>query len=67
MRIKVDIDDELVKEAFSLSEFKRKKELIHEALKLFVKAKRRKDLSELAGAVSFHEGYNYKELRRMRR
>ncbi len=66
MRTNIDIDDELIKEAFSLSEFKTKKELIHEALRLFVKVKRRKDLTELAGAISFHEGYDHKDLRRMR-
>ena len=67
MRTNVDIDDELIEEAFSLSESRTKKELIHEALRLFVKVRRRKDLTELAGAIYFHEGYDHKELRRTRR
>ncbi len=66
MRTNIVIDDELLKEAFSLSQAKTKKELIHEALRLLVKVKKRKDLTELAGTISFHEEYNHKKLRRMR-
>lgn len=66
MRTNIVIDDDLLNEAFSLSEAKTKKELIHEALKLYIKIKKRKDLTELAGAISFHEGYDHKRLRRTR-
>ncbi len=66
MRTNIVIDDELLKEAFSLSDAKTKKELIHEALRLLIKVKKRKDLTELAGAITFHEGYDHKRLRRTR-
>ncbi|RLD92542.1 MAG: type II toxin-antitoxin system VapB family antitoxin [Aquificota bacterium] len=66
MRTNIVIDDDLLNEAFSLSEAKTKKELIHEALKLYIRIKKRKDLTELAGAISFHEGYDHKRLRRTR-
>ncbi len=66
MRTNVVIDDELLEEAFSLSQAKTKKELIHEALRLLIKVRKRKDLTELAGSISFHEGYNHKKLRRTR-
>lgn len=66
MRTNIVIDDDLLKEAFSLSQAKTKKELIHEALRLLVKVRKRKDLTELAGTISFHEEYNHKKLRRTR-
>lgn len=66
MRTNIVIDDDLLQEAFLVSNAKTKKELIHEALRLYVKVKKRKDLTELAGSISFHEGYNYKKLRRTR-
>ncbi|RLD97582.1 MAG: type II toxin-antitoxin system VapB family antitoxin [Aquificota bacterium] len=66
MRTNIVIDDDLLNEAFSLSEAKTKKELIHEALRLYIRVKKREDLTELAGAISFHEGYDHKRLRRTR-
>ena len=54
MRTNIVIDDELLNQAFSVSNAKTKKDLIHEALKEFIRLKKRKDLKELAGAVSFH-------------
>ncbi len=64
MRTNIVIDDDLLNEAFSLSNVKTKKELIHEALRLFVRIKGRKDLTELAGSISFYDGYDHKKLRR---
>ncbi|MBW1731504.1 MAG: type II toxin-antitoxin system VapB family antitoxin [Deltaproteobacteria bacterium] len=64
MRTNIVIDDDLLNEAFSLSSAKTKKDLIHEALRLFVKIKKRKDLAELAGSISFYDGYDHKKLRR---
>lgn len=64
MRTNIVIDDDLLKEAFSLSDAKTKKELIHQALRLFVRVKKRKDLTELAGSISFYNGYDHKKLRR---
>jgi Arc/MetJ family transcription regulator len=66
MRTNIVIDDELLNEAFSVSNAKTKKDLIHEALKEFIRLKKRKDLTELAGAVKFHKNYNHKKLRKLR-
>ena len=66
MRTNIVIDDELLNEAFSVSNAKTKKDLIHEALKEFIRIKKRKDLTELAGAVKFHKNYNHKKLRKLR-
>jgi Arc/MetJ family transcription regulator len=66
MRTNIVIDDELLNEAFSVSNAKTKKDLIHEALKEFIRLKKRKDLAELAGAVRFHKNYNHKKLRKLR-
>jgi len=66
MRTNIVIDDELLDEAFSVSNAKTKKDLIHEALKEFIRLKKRKDLKELAGAVRFHKNYDHKKLRRLR-
>jgi len=64
MRTNVVIDDDLLNQAFSLSNARTKKDLIHEALKLFVTIRKRRDLTELAGSISFYDGYNHKKLRR---
>jgi Arc/MetJ family transcription regulator len=66
MRTNIIIDDDLLNQAFSLSEARTKKDLIHEALRLFVTIKKRKDLTELAGSILFYDGYDHKELRRTR-
>lgn len=63
MRTNIEIDDDLIKEAFSLTEVRTKKELVHLALQEFVKAKKKKDLLELSGKIQFSEGYDYKSLR----
>ena len=66
MRTNIDIDDALLNEAFSISDAKTKKELIHEALKEFIRIRRRKDLTELAGQIQFRKDYDHKALRTLR-
>mgnify|MGYP003565413047 CR=1 FL=1 len=67
MRTNIVIDDELLNEAFSVSNAKTKKDLMHEALQEFIRLKKRKDLVELAGTVRFHKNYDYKKMRKLRR
>lgn len=67
MRTNIEIDDELLAQAFSVSRSRTKKELIHEALREFIRLKKRKDLTELAGFIQFHEDYDHKKLRDTRR
>jgi len=66
MRTNIVIDDELLNEAFSVSKAKTKKDLIHEALEEFIRLKKRKDLTELAGSIMLHKNYDHKELRKLR-
>lgn len=64
MRTNIVLDEELVSEAARLSGIKTKRELVHEALKLFVQINKRKSLSDLAGKIRFAPGYDYKKYRR---
>jgi Arc/MetJ family transcription regulator len=66
MRTNVVIDDVLMEEAFSVSQSKTKKEIIHEALKELIRLKKRKDLADLAGRISFYTGFDHKALRKIR-
>lgn len=57
MRINVVLDEELVAQASKLSGIRTKKELIHEALRVYIAAKKRKSLLDLRGKVEFAPGY----------
>lgn len=64
MRTNIEIDDELIKEAFKYSPKTTKKDLINEALKRFIEESKRKDLRNLKGKISFRADYDYKKLRK---
>lgn len=66
MRTNIVIDDALLEEAFSVSRARTKKDLVHEALRELIRIKKRKDMTELAGSIEFHQGYDHKKLRKMR-
>ena len=63
MRTNIVLDDELVEEAFRHSDAKTKRELVDRALREFVESRKRRDIRELRGKISFHPGYDYKRLR----
>lgn len=63
MRTNIVLDDRLVDEAFRYSAAKTKKDLIHEALRELIRARKRKSMLELKGRVQFHEGYDHRALR----
>lgn len=63
MRTNINLDDDLVKEAFKYTGAKTKKELIHIALKELVETRKRLNLLDLAGKIKFTENYDYKALR----
>ncbi|MCP4755047.1 MAG: type II toxin-antitoxin system VapB family antitoxin [Proteobacteria bacterium] len=67
MRTNIDIDDNLLEEALSVSKVRTKKDLIHEALKTYVRLKKRKDMTELAGIIDFEKGFDHKKMRETRR
>jgi len=66
MRTNIDLDDELVNEAFKLTGVRTKKELVHMALEELVKSRRRMDWRDLVGRVRFHDGFDPKALGRPR-
>ena len=66
MRTNIVLDDDLVREAFRLSEARSKKELIHAALLELVRLRGRRSLKDLKGKIRFREGYDYKALRTAR-
>jgi Arc/MetJ family transcription regulator len=63
MRTNVDLDDELMSEAFRLTNVSTKKELLHLALHELIHAKRKKNLLDLAGKIELRDDYDYKALR----
>jgi len=67
MRTNIVLDDKLLDEAFSVSDARTKKELIHEALRVLISLKRRKDMTELAGKIEFTDSYNHKAMRKLRK
>ena len=64
MRTNINLDDELVSEAFKYTGAKTKKDLIHIALKELVENHKRLNLLDLAGKIEFVEDYDYKSLRK---
>ena len=66
MRTNIVIDDKLLRAAFAVSEARTKKDLIHEALRVLVSVRKRKDLTELAGKIELTDDYDHKVLRKMR-
>lgn len=63
MRTNIVLDDELVEEAMKISGARTKKELIADALREYVKTRKRMNLMDLDGKVGFSENYDYKSLR----
>jgi Arc/MetJ family transcription regulator len=63
MRTNVVLDDETIKEALKVTGIKTKREVIHQALLILIKTKKRKKLSDLKGKITFSEGYDHKKLR----
>lgn len=66
MRTNIVLDDELVAEAKRLTGIRTQRELVHEALRALVAARRRMSLLDLEGKIEFRPGYDHKALRRNR-
>lgn len=63
MRTNVVMDDELVREAMTLSGLRTKRELVEVALREFVAFRKRLDVRDLRGEGLIDEAYDYKRLR----
>jgi len=65
MRTNIVLNDELVDEAFKLSQtVTTKKELIEMALMEYVNSRKRKNIRELKGKIRFRDDYDYKAMRK---
>jgi len=64
MRTNIVLDEELVAEAMRLSGLKTRRAVVHEALEVLVRLKKRRHLSDLKGKVIFADGYDHRELRK---
>lgn len=66
MRTNIDLDEELLEEAFKLTGVRTKKELVSLALQELIRQRRRKSLTELAGRIQLREDFDPKQMRAMR-
>jgi Arc/MetJ family transcription regulator len=55
MRINIEIDDALMEMALEASNFKTKKQVVEEALKLYVKIHEQKNILNFKGKITFFE------------
>lgn len=63
MEAHVTINDQLFQDALSVSGLQDKERLIEEALKEYIKIKKQKDLTELAGHIEFAPDFDHKKMR----
>ncbi|MEG4576709.1 type II toxin-antitoxin system VapB family antitoxin [Microcoleus sp. N3A4] len=66
MKSPLELDEELVKEAFRLTNFKTEKELIDFALQELIRTRKKRNLLDLSGQIQFAIDYDYKALRENR-
>jgi Arc/MetJ family transcription regulator len=62
-RTNIVLDESLVEEARKLTGIKTTREVVDQALRVFVRVKKRRPLSELKGRIRFADGYDHKALR----
>jgi len=66
MTTNVEINEELVKVALQLTQFKTEKELIEFALQELIRTRKKPNLLDLSGQIQFTPDYDYKALRENR-
>ena len=65
MRTNIELNDELVDEAFKFSKtISTKRELIETALMEYVNTRKRRNIKELRGKIKFRGDYDYKAMRK---
>lgn len=65
MRANIDLEDDLVEEAFLLTGIHSKNELLNLALRELIASRKRKSILDLNGQIEFSEKYDYKKLREL--
>lgn len=63
MRTNIYIDERLIEEAKKLTGLKTKKDIVNLALEELIKNRKRKNLLDIQGKISFTEDYDYKKMR----
>jgi|GEM_PF-405105 len=63
MNTNIDLNDELLQEAFSLTNLKTEQELIDFALQELIRIRKKRNLLELSGQIQFAPDYDYKASR----
>jgi len=66
MRTNIEMDDALVEEAKLLTGLRTKRAVVHEALMVLIRSRKRKSLCDLKGRLRFSPGFDYKSLREER-
>lgn len=62
MKNSIELNEELVKEALRLTNFKTEKELIDFALQELIRTRKKRNLLDLSGQIQFSTDYDYKTL-----
>lgn len=63
MRANIAIDDELIDEALAVTGIKTRRELVATALRELIRARRQKNMLDLAGKIELRQDYDHKKLR----
>jgi Arc/MetJ family transcription regulator len=63
MRTNIEIPDDIMEQAFLVSQLKTKREIVEAALFEFVQNHSRKNIADLRGQIKFADGYDYKKSR----
>jgi Arc/MetJ family transcription regulator len=63
MTTNIEVNEELLKEAFRLTNCKTEKELIDFALQELIRTRKKRNLLDLSGQIQFLTDYDYKALR----
>ena len=63
MKTNIDLNENLVTEAFKYTSVSTKKELINTVLKEFIENHSKKNLLDLKGKISFQKDYNHRAMR----
>lgn len=66
MQVTLNLDENLLDEAFQLTNLSTQEELVNLALKELVRSRRKKNLLDLAGQIQFTEDFDHKALRETR-
>ncbi|MFH1050064.1 MAG: type II toxin-antitoxin system VapB family antitoxin [bacterium] len=64
MRTYINIEENIIREAQTISNIKNKRELFLIALKEFINSRKALNIRDLKGKIEFLDNYNYKAMRK---